>query len=343
MATSTPNYTPLESSFTQTLSQDGKPLGFSTADPASLFTSTSFLYSLGIMVSVVAAGFMYARAGLYRMQASERGVSKSNEEIRRTTFGLLGILALFVIIYTFNKDLLTGDVGLKELKLNPVAGGSALGTGSGGNSGGATGGSSSGSGGGGASCADTQSVISSLSSQNGVCGTAQCTALSGCAYQQYMPIIQSKATEAGVSTSVVIAVMCKESKGNANAQNRNPNGTFDCGLMQVNQPGGCDQASLDPATNIARGIQKIQSAMSSASQVYQNIPQTLGAFASYNCCANGTVPNAPSADCTQASGFPFSIPKWACPINPGEGQFNMCTVKSYACDINACVSALDSM
>jgi hypothetical protein len=130
MADTSKTYTVLEKDFTQTLSQDGKPLGFSTADPVSLFTSTSFLYSLGIMVSVVAAGFMYARAGLYRMQASERGVSKSNEEIKRTTFGLLGILALFVIIYTFNKDLLTGDVGLKELKLNPVAGGSALGTGS---------------------------------------------------------------------------------------------------------------------------------------------------------------------------------------------------------------------
>jgi hypothetical protein len=113
-------YVPLEPSFSQTFTQDGQAVGFSTDAAVSLFASTSFLYTMGIMLSVVAAGVMYARAGVYRMQASEAGVRKSNEEIRRTTLGLLGVLSLFVIIYTFNRDLLTGDVGLQEFRVKPV-------------------------------------------------------------------------------------------------------------------------------------------------------------------------------------------------------------------------------
>jgi hypothetical protein len=129
-------YTLLENSFTQSLTPDqSHPLGFSSLDAVSLFTSTSFLYSLGIMISVVAAGFMYARAGLWRMEASERGVRKSNEEIKRTTLGLLGILSLFVIIYTFNKDLLTGDVSLKDLKASSIVSGKGGDFGGGGASG----------------------------------------------------------------------------------------------------------------------------------------------------------------------------------------------------------------
>jgi hypothetical protein len=100
---------------------------------------------------------------------------------------------------------------------------------------------------------------------------------------------------------------------------------------------------MDPATNIARGVDLIKQKLSSSGQIYQNIPQRLGAYASYNCCGGGTQPNAPSVDCTQASGFPYSIPKWACPINPGAGQFNMCFVKNYTCEIDACVKELSGV
>jgi hypothetical protein len=95
----------------------------------TLFSSTSFLWSAGIMISVVAAGFMYMRAGIIRMQASEAGVRKSNAEIKRVTLGLLGVLSLFVILYTFNKGLLRGDVGLEGLKANSVNTGSVTGEG----------------------------------------------------------------------------------------------------------------------------------------------------------------------------------------------------------------------
>ena len=80
--------------------------------------------------------------------------------------------------------------------------------------------------------------------------------------------------------------------------------------------------------------------ISASSQIYQNIPVETGPFSAYNCCANKTIPNSPSADCTPANGFPFSIPKWACPINPGEGDFNMCSVKSYACELSVCMKQL---
>ncbi len=114
------SYTSLEPSFSSALGVSAPT--FKTGDALSLFTSTSFLYSLGIMLSVVAAGVMYARAGVWRMEASERGVKRSNEEIKRTTLGLFGVLSLFAIIYTFNADLLTGNVGLAGLKAGPVAG-----------------------------------------------------------------------------------------------------------------------------------------------------------------------------------------------------------------------------
>ncbi len=93
------------------------------------------------MISVLAAGVMYARAGVYRMQASEAGVRKSNDEIKRVTLGLLGVLSLFVILYTFNKDLLSGNVGLDGLRAAAGKGGGIV-SGGGGDmgGGGATGG-----------------------------------------------------------------------------------------------------------------------------------------------------------------------------------------------------------
>jgi hypothetical protein len=134
--------------------------------------------------------------------------------------------------------------------------------------------------------------------------------------------------------------MCKESRAQVNAAGNNPNGTFDCGLMQINQPTPCDATILNPAENIRRGVALMKEKIRLTSQTYQNIPAETGPFSSYNCCANGTVPNAPSADCTTANGFPFAIPKWACPINPGESSSNMCTVKNYACELSVCMKQL---
>jgi hypothetical protein len=336
MANNTPGtYVPLEPSFVQSLGLTAPTFG--SGGTASLLSSTTFLWGIGLMLCFAAAGVMFIVGSGYLVVASEPAQRKGKEILARAAKGLFMVACLFVFIYTFNSDLLKGDVGLSNLKASPVAG-TTVGTGGGGagNGGGGSGGSSS-------SCADTSAVIASLSSQNGVCGNTQCTALTGCKYDQYMTLIQSKAQAAGVSPSIVIAIMCKESKGDPNAQHPNADGTFDCGLMQVNQRTPCAQASLDPGDNISAGIQKIKSALGAAGQLYKNIPPTLGAFANYNCCSNGTKPNDPSADCTQAAGFPYSIPKWACPINPGTSASNMCTVKNYACDVQACINQLDSM
>ena len=329
-------YIPLEPSFSQSLGIKDAP-AFKAGEVASLFTSTSFLYSFAIMLSVVAAGVMYARAGIYRMQASEAGVRKSNDEIKRTTIGLLGVLSLFVIIYTFNKGLLTGDVGLDGLKVKSFTsgGGGVYG------GGGATAGDQ---GPVGASCQTKEATISALTSSAGICGNARCTVLSGCNYKPYLSTIQSESAKVGVDYKVVVALMCRESRGDVNAKSSLPeNGSYDCGLMQVNQPTACTTADLEPTANIIKGITLIKQKLSQSTQRFPNIPQELGAYASYNCCGGTTVPNAPSADCTQQSGFPFSIPKWACPIDPGQGKFNMCFVKGYVCEIDACVKQLGGM
>jgi hypothetical protein len=327
-------YESLEPSFSQSLGL-GKGVSFSTDAPVSLFTTTSFLYSLAIMISVVAAGFIYARAGLWRMQASEAGVRKSNEEIKRATLGLLGVLSLFVILYTFNRGLLSGEVGFKDLRVGGYT------SGGGGDFGGAgatgeiprsTGTS--------VSCESPQATISKLTAPGGICGGTQCTILSGCNYQKYLPTIKQEASRVGVDYKLVIAIMCRESRASPIAQRKNTDGTFDCGLMQVNQKTACDASALEPSSNIARGAELLKRSVRSANQLYQNIPVEAGIAATYNCCSNGTVPNATSVDCTAQAGFPFPIPKWACPINPGEGKFNMCFVKGYSCEVSACLKQL---
>jgi hypothetical protein len=321
-------------------------LGINTPgyDPSniSFFTTTSFIYTLLFSAIVAAAFYEYILVGIYRMEASESGIRKSNETFKRTTLGLLGVFSLFLIIFTLNKSLLTGNVDLTEFKAGAVAGGgsglsvttgSTAGTGSGG-----SGGSS-------RSCGSTEATISKLQSSGGICGDAACTALSGCNYQQYMSIIDQAVGNDAQLKKMIIVTMCKESHGDPRASHLNSsNGTYDCGLMQINQSGPCNSAILIEPSNISANIQagvtKMKEKIRNTTQVYSNIPAETGPFSSYNCCANGTVPNSPSADCTSSSGFPFSIPKWACPINPGDGDFNMCSVKSYVCELSACMKQL---
>jgi hypothetical protein len=112
--------------------------------------------------------------------------------------------------------------------------------------------------------------------------------------------------------------------------------------MQINVQGStCPPNILDPATNIARGVELIKQKNATISQTYQGISREMMIAAAYNCCGNGDNANAPSADCTTANGFPYSIPKWACPINPGPTTANMCFVRGYSCDVAACLNQLN--
>ena len=309
----------------------------------SFFATSSFIYTLLFSAIVGAAFYEYILVGVYRMEASESGIRKSNETFKRTTLGLLGVFSLFLIIFTLNKGLLTGNVDLSEFKAGAISrglrGSMAAGNGAG------VGVGSVGSGGTSKLCESTETTITKLQSSGGICGDAVCTALSGCNYQQYMTIIDQAVGSDAQLKKMIIVTMCKESRGDPRASHLNSSDqSYDCGLMQINQKSPCNSATLiDPdniKANIQEGVTLMKKKIAATSQVYQNIPAETGPLSSYNCCANGTVPNSSSADCNSASGFPFSIPKWACPINPGTGDFNMCSVKSYACELSACMKQL---
>ena len=85
----------------------------------SFFATSSFIYTLFFIAIIGAAFYEYILVGVYRMEASENGIRKSNETFKRTTWGLLGVFGLFLIISTVNKGLLTGDVGLGEIRSAP--------------------------------------------------------------------------------------------------------------------------------------------------------------------------------------------------------------------------------
>ena len=334
------SYTALESKSIESL---GVKAPTFSSDVVSLVSSTSFLWTLGITACVLAGAVIIGRGGIYSLQASEAGIRKRNEDWKRASLGLLGVFSLWLILYTLNKGLVMGDVGLEGLRVGngtsgkgglsviPVVtpGSSTIQPGSGVTN---------------TSCASTVSAIAAIKSQ-AVCGNTQCKSLNGCQYSKYSSMINAAAGNYGVDPKMLIVLMCKESSANPAAQNRNPNGTYDCGLMQINKNGACDASILDPQTNINAGAALLKGKIPVVNQVYPGFPNVngvavAGVFASYNCCSNGTVPNAESVDCNQSSGFPFTIPKWACPINPGEGTFNMCVVKNYACELTACLNSL---
>ena len=312
---------------------EGKnPLSFNATDP-SFYTSVSFLWSLFYVVIIVAASYRYVLAGLYRMEASTSGIQKSDKEFKRVTWGLVLVLLLWVLIYTINPDMLKGDVGLGGLRVGSVAvtnksSGDSLVTQE-----------YLGSGGGSTSCSSKEDVISSLSSGN-VCGNTTCSVFSGCNYKQYLPILKNVAGGDSQKLKMLVVIMCKESKANPKAIHQNADGNgYDCGLMQINVRNGktCnDEPQLfDPETNIRKGAELLSQKMNVRS--YGNIPTPASVFASYNCCSTGN-PNDVSVSCTGESGFTNPIPKWACPINPGPTKTNMCFVKNYACELNACLS-----
>lgn len=114
------SYTPLEGEITREIT--GSTLTYDGASP-SFFASASFLYTLFFVAIVLAASYRYTLAGILRMEASESGINKSKEVFKKTTFGLLGVLSLWLILFTVNKDLLTGDVGLDALKVKPITSG----------------------------------------------------------------------------------------------------------------------------------------------------------------------------------------------------------------------------
>lgn len=118
---STVSYTSLEPRITSELGIGNQSLSFNSSQPVSFFASTSFIYLLLFTAIVTAAFYRYALAGIWRMQSSSTSISKSNEIFKTVTWGLLGVFSLFLILYTFNKDLVVGDVGLSALHLGRIS------------------------------------------------------------------------------------------------------------------------------------------------------------------------------------------------------------------------------
>ena len=117
------SYTLLEPKITSELNPVGQSLSFSTNQPLSFYASTTFIWGVFFVAIVTFAFVRFVLASGLRMQGTPTSISKSNEIFKTVTLGLLGVFSLFLILYTFNKDLLIGDVGLGELKV--VGGGGA--------------------------------------------------------------------------------------------------------------------------------------------------------------------------------------------------------------------------
>lgn len=89
-----------------------------TGGSAALFTSIDFLFRFGLVViTVVGAGMLVSSVGLLRMTGTPGNIAKSNENLKRISFGLLGVYSLITLLYTFNRDLVNGDIGLDALRV----------------------------------------------------------------------------------------------------------------------------------------------------------------------------------------------------------------------------------
>ncbi|MEI6810758.1 MAG: transglycosylase SLT domain-containing protein, partial [Candidatus Nomurabacteria bacterium] len=235
---------------------------------------------------------------------------------------------LVLLFLAINPDIVTGNVDLSSIVVSgSMRSGAQTATQTG-----STGSSS---------CPDETAFKNNVISNGNVCLTNTCEALTGCDTTTYSSIINSEATKQGINPKLVTILMCRESKGKVNATHVNDSNSIDCGLMQINKTGAssCLPADLDPQTNIAKGVALIKANYSSITQGYPGITKEMMVSAAYNCCSTGN-PNTQSSDCTPSAGYPFTLPKWACPIRPGPTNTNMCFVRNYVCDVNACLSKL---
>jgi len=110
-------YTPLESTSLQALKINTP--SFDGTETSFLATST-FVYTLFFVAIVTAAFYRYVVAGALRMQASEFSIRQSNQIIKQVTLGLLGVFSLFLLLFTVNKGLVSGDISLGGLRSQPA-------------------------------------------------------------------------------------------------------------------------------------------------------------------------------------------------------------------------------
>ena len=319
-------FTPLDATIPTLL---GQPFGFTIGQTTGFLAITSFVLFFILAADGVAAfgRILYALGLRVANSDNEAKLTVANKIISSALFSLFFSYSLVLLFVTVvNPDMVTGNADFSGIVVTSMKVGSQTPVSSTGSS----------------SCPDENSFKSTVISNSNVCPQTTCTALVGCDTTTYSSLINNEASKQGVDPKVVTILMCRESKGIKDAKHVNdPPNSIDCGLMQINKPGStsCDAIDFDPQTNIAKGVSLIKAKYSSISQSYQNISKDMLVFASYNCCSDGS-PNAQSSDCTPTSGYPYTLPKWACPINPGQTSTNMCFVRNYVCDVSACLSQL---
>ncbi len=327
------NYIPLDG---ETATLFNHPISFTVgSDVTSLYTVSVLLLLLFLVLNggaamvriLYALGLMVGPFG----EASEAKYTKAKKITSDVLFALLFSFGLVLFTLAVNPDIARGNVDLAKLWVGSSVNQSAQ-TQARVGSGGVVS----------TSCPNTDTYKSNLASGGNVCAGVTCTAMSGCNLSPYASIIETEASRQGVNPNLVKAIMCRESKGVTNATHvNNPPTNIDCGLMQINKRGpACDISDLDPATNIRKGVSLIKEKYAAISQTYPGIQKEMMVLASYNCCGTEGSPNKASVDCTTASGFPNSLPRWACPINPGPTATNMCFVRGYICDVYACAKQL---
>lgn len=309
------------------------------------------------VMTYIAIAVIVAMAILYIVSAGNEGLMETAKKgITASLVGFAVMLGAWLIVntvITIFADTSDSSKPLATLRSNGAFrftcdvqsnAGSASGVTA--NPGTTTSGGRGGTGAGGAACTDPVAFKNSLSQGgkvcDGTCRKGKCN----------FPANITAAIEnnsGGADVKIVKSVVCRESTGNPNATNQK-GGVTSCGLMQVNWnevPGNTSCAGpaknlFDPIINIQEGVRVLNKKIadqSRAAGAYSSAgvtPQQM-AFAAYNCCANGDRPNDASRDCPTQEGWP-SLPKWACPIKPGAGDSNMCTVKDYACDVEACAA-----
>lgn len=323
------SYTPLDPNIQTVLGQSNQPFGFTIGQETSLFAISSFVLFLFLAASGVATigRILYALGLKTANSDNEAKITTANKIITSSLFALLMSFSLVLLFLAVNPDVVKGTVDFSKITVTSMAAGSQtqVSTGSTGSS----------------SCPDETAFKNNVLANKGVCMTNTCEALSGCDTTTYASIINSEASKQGVNPKIVTTLMCRESKGKKDATHTNTGNSIDCGLMQINKNGAtaCSPSDLDPQTNIAAGVALIKAKYASISQSYPGITTDMMVFASYNCCNTGN-PNSQSANCNPSSGYPFTLPKWACPINPGQTTTNMCFVRNYVCDVVACLSRL---
>lgn len=298
------------------------------------------------VMTFFAIAIITAMGIVYIVSAGNSGMmTTAKNGIKATMIGFAVMLGSWVIVNLFMTTLanngvvsqggkwsdFTCDTATKARQTNPTNVSSTSGVSNGG--------------GGGAACEDIAAAKQRLGSDSigTVCnGTGSCKR---CDTSEYDSLIDSAASTSGMSAAFIKAIIARESSCNKNAVKGESDGTQSCGLMGVNTRSSshsCEQLK-DPSTGISEGVRILKSSYVSAQSLVSKYGNTVTvnelAAAIHNAGPGDSAASSQVSGkgCLTSEGWKV-IPKWGCPIAPGEAEFNACDIRDYACDVGACVN-----